>query len=79
MAARRFVLIGAGQCAVAAAGALRARGFDGELIMVGTEAELPYERPPLSKGYLSTAALGADGCRRCRQGCRRRHQRIFRF
>jgi 3-phenylpropionate/trans-cinnamate dioxygenase ferredoxin reductase subunit len=52
MAARRFVLIGAGQCAVAAAGALRARGFDGELIMVGTEAELPYERPPLSKGYL---------------------------
>lgn len=52
MAARRFVLIGAGQCAVAAAGALRALGFDGELIMVGAEAELPYERPPLSKDYL---------------------------
>jgi len=52
VAARRFVLIGAGQCAVAAAGALRALGFDGELIMVGAEAELPYERPPLSKDYL---------------------------
>jgi 3-phenylpropionate/trans-cinnamate dioxygenase ferredoxin reductase component len=56
----RFVLIGAGQCAVSAAEALRGRGFDGELVLVGAEAELPYERPPLSKGYLlgKTAATG---------------------
>jgi 3-phenylpropionate/trans-cinnamate dioxygenase ferredoxin reductase component len=50
--ARRIAIIGAGQCAAAAAGALRSRGFDGELAMIGAEAELPYERPPLSKDYL---------------------------
>jgi len=56
----RFVLIGAGQCAVAAAEALRGCGFDGELVLVGAEDELPYERPPLSKEYLlgKTAATG---------------------
>jgi 3-phenylpropionate/trans-cinnamate dioxygenase ferredoxin reductase subunit len=45
---------------MAAAGALRVGGFDGELIMVGAEAELPYERPPLSKDYLlgKTSAAG---------------------
>jgi 3-phenylpropionate/trans-cinnamate dioxygenase ferredoxin reductase component len=50
--ARRIAIIGAGQCAAAAAAALRSRGFDGELAMVGAEAEPPYERPPLSKDYL---------------------------
>jgi hypothetical protein len=44
MAARRFVLIGAGQCAMAAAGALRARGFDGELITKQT-LSLPRRAP----------------------------------
>jgi 3-phenylpropionate/trans-cinnamate dioxygenase ferredoxin reductase component len=50
--ARRIAIIGAGQCAAAAAAALRSRGFDGELTIVGAEPELPYERPPLSKDYL---------------------------
>jgi 3-phenylpropionate/trans-cinnamate dioxygenase ferredoxin reductase component len=50
--AKRIAIIGAGQCAAAAAVALRARGFDGEVIIIGAEAELPYERPPLSKEYL---------------------------
>jgi 3-phenylpropionate/trans-cinnamate dioxygenase ferredoxin reductase component len=50
--ARRIAIIGAGQCAASAAAALRARGFDGDVTIVGAEAELPYERPPLSKDYL---------------------------
>ena len=58
--ARRFVLIGAGQCAVAAAEALRGRGFDGGLILVGAEAELPYQRPPLSKDYLLGKGSAAE-------------------
>lgn len=48
----RIVLVGAGQCAASAASTLRARGFDGEIVLVGAESEPPYERPPLSKDYL---------------------------
>ena len=32
---------------------LRDGGFDGEIVLVGSEPELPYERPHLSKGYLA--------------------------
>ena len=39
-----------------AAETLRAEGYDGEVVLVSAEAERPYERPPLSKGYL----LGSD-------------------
>ena len=35
-----------------AAGELRDRGFDGRVVLIGSEPELPYERPPLSKDYL---------------------------
>lgn len=52
MTARRIAIVGAGQCAATAAAALRSRGFDGAVAMVGAEADLPYERPPLSKEYL---------------------------
>ena len=31
---------------------LRDEGFDGEIHLIGAEAQLPYNRPPLSKGYL---------------------------
>jgi 3-phenylpropionate/trans-cinnamate dioxygenase ferredoxin reductase subunit len=47
-----IVLIGAGRCSASAASALRALGFDGRVVMIGAETELPYERPPLSKEYL---------------------------
>jgi 3-phenylpropionate/trans-cinnamate dioxygenase ferredoxin reductase subunit len=57
---RRFVLIGAGQCAAAAAAGLRSRGFDGELVLIGSEADLPYERPPLSKDYLTGKTTAQD-------------------
>jgi NADPH-dependent 2,4-dienoyl-CoA reductase/sulfur reductase-like enzyme len=51
-----YVLIGGGLAGAKAAETLRAEGFGGRVVLVGEEAEAPYERPPLSKGYL----LGSD-------------------
>jgi 3-phenylpropionate/trans-cinnamate dioxygenase ferredoxin reductase component len=47
-----FVIVGASLAGAKAAETLRAEGFTGRLVLVGEETELPYERPPLSKGYL---------------------------
>ena len=47
-----FVILGASLTGGTAAATLRDEGFDGRLVLVGAEDELPYERPPLSKGYL---------------------------
>jgi 3-phenylpropionate/trans-cinnamate dioxygenase ferredoxin reductase component len=47
-----FVIVGAGLAGAKAAEALRAEGFDGHLLLLGDEAERPYDRPPLSKAYL---------------------------
>ena len=47
-----IVIIGAGQAGAALAEKLRAVGHEGGITMVGAEPEPPYERPPLSKGYL---------------------------
>jgi NADPH-dependent 2,4-dienoyl-CoA reductase/sulfur reductase-like enzyme len=47
-----YVIVGASLAGAKAAETLRAEGFDGEIVLLGTETELPYERPPLSKGYL---------------------------
>jgi 3-phenylpropionate/trans-cinnamate dioxygenase ferredoxin reductase subunit len=44
-----MVIIGAGECGVRAAFALREQGFEGGVTLIGAEAVLPYERPPLSK------------------------------
>ena len=46
------VIVGASLAGGTAAATLRDEGFDGRVVLVGAEAELPYERPPLSKGYL---------------------------
>jgi len=46
------VIIGAGLAGAKAAEALREEGFDGRIVLIGDEAEQPYERPPLSKDYL---------------------------
>ena len=51
-----FVIVGGGLAGAKAAETLRAEGFDGEVVLFGSEPELPYERPPLAKGYL----LGKD-------------------
>ena len=48
-----YAIVGAGLAGGKAAEALRAQGFDGRLVLIGAERHLPYERPPLSKGYLA--------------------------
>lgn len=48
----RYVIVGAGLAGGKAAQTLRDEGFDGEIVLLGAEPERPYERPPLSKGYL---------------------------
>src|SRR4249920_3756290 len=47
-----FVIVGASLAGAKAAEELRERGFDGRIVLVGTEPERPYERPPLTKDYL---------------------------
>ncbi|GGE02759.1 ferredoxin reductase [Aureimonas endophytica] len=46
---RGMVIVGAGECGVRAAFALREAGYEGPVHLVGDEPHLPYERPPLSK------------------------------
>jgi len=47
-----IVIVGASLAGATAAVTLRDDGFDGDIVLVGAEAQLPYNRPPLSKGYL---------------------------
>jgi 3-phenylpropionate/trans-cinnamate dioxygenase ferredoxin reductase subunit len=47
-----FVIVGGGLAGAKAAETLRAEGFDGPVVLVAGEPEVPYERPPLSKDYL---------------------------
>ena len=51
-----YVIIGASLAGAKVAETLREEGFTGRVVLIGEESELPYERPPLSKGYL----LGND-------------------
>ncbi|MEX0283879.1 MAG: NAD(P)/FAD-dependent oxidoreductase [Paracoccaceae bacterium] len=46
------VVIGAGQAGSSLVAKLRNSGFDGKITLIGEEAAPPYQRPPLSKGYL---------------------------
>jgi len=55
-----IVIIGAGQAGAHTAAALREAGYSGPVELVGDEAELPYERPPLSKGILTGHMLASD-------------------
>ena len=47
------VVIGAGQAALQTIMSLRQGGYEAAITLVGDEAYLPYQRPPLSKAYLS--------------------------
>jgi 3-phenylpropionate/trans-cinnamate dioxygenase ferredoxin reductase subunit len=47
-----FVIVGASLAGAKAAQTLREEGFAGRLVLIGEETQRPYERPPLSKGYL---------------------------
>ena len=56
----RMVIVGAGHVGGRAAQALRQLGWTGEILLLGEEAHLPYERPPLSKGLLTGERDGAS-------------------
>jgi 3-phenylpropionate/trans-cinnamate dioxygenase ferredoxin reductase subunit len=47
------IIVGAGHGGAQAAIALRQRNFEGSILVIGRDTEPPYERPPLSKEYLS--------------------------
>jgi 3-phenylpropionate/trans-cinnamate dioxygenase ferredoxin reductase subunit len=51
-----FAIVGAGLAGAKAAEALRTEGFAGRIVLLGAEPHRPYERPPLSKGYLQGSA-----------------------
>ncbi len=55
-----FVIVGAGLTGGSAVVALREEGFQGDLVLIGAEPEVPYERPPLSKEYLRGEATFED-------------------
>jgi 3-phenylpropionate/trans-cinnamate dioxygenase ferredoxin reductase subunit len=48
-----IVVVGGGQAGAQAVDTLRREGFAGRLLLVCDEPALPYQRPPLSKSYLS--------------------------
>ncbi len=48
-----MVILGAGHAAGQAAASLRQEGYEGEIVIIGDEPHIPYQRPPLSKAYLS--------------------------
>ncbi|MEU6422622.1 NAD(P)/FAD-dependent oxidoreductase [Streptomyces spiralis] len=50
---RTVAVVGASLAGLSAARALRAQGFDGRLVVIGDETHRPYDRPPLSKEFLS--------------------------
>ena len=49
----RIIVIGAGQAASSLMVKLRSQGFEGDIVLIGEEPHLPYQRPPLSKKYLA--------------------------
>ena len=55
---QRIVIVGSGHAGVALAVALRQHGHAGPVTIVGDEADLPYQRPPLSKEFLKSSTDG---------------------
>lgn len=55
-----FVIVGGGLGAAKLAESLRDQDFDGQLVVVGSESYLPYDRPPLTKGFLAGKKQLAD-------------------
>jgi NADPH-dependent 2,4-dienoyl-CoA reductase/sulfur reductase-like enzyme len=58
--AATMAIIGAGIAGISAAEALRTHGHEGTILLFNAEAELPYDRPPLSKAYALGAVTEAD-------------------
>ncbi|HEY3478644.1 MAG TPA: FAD-dependent oxidoreductase [Streptomyces sp.] len=57
---KRVAVVGASLAGVRAAQELRAQGYDGGVVLIGEEQHLPYDRPPLSKGFLAGTASPAS-------------------
>lgn len=57
---RRLVVVGASLAGLRAVEAARKTGYDGEIVLVGAEEHLPYDRPPLSKAFLGAADDNGD-------------------
>ncbi|MFI5805165.1 NAD(P)/FAD-dependent oxidoreductase [Streptomyces sp. NPDC051561] len=57
---RTVAVVGASLAGLSAARALRRRGYDGRLIVIGDEPHRPYDRPPLSKEFLTGSVPEAD-------------------
>jgi 3-phenylpropionate/trans-cinnamate dioxygenase ferredoxin reductase component len=55
-----YLLVGGGMASAHCAAELRKGGADGEILLVGREPEVPYERPPLTKEYLRGEAKRED-------------------
>ena len=64
MSDETYVIVGASLAGAKAAETLREEGFTGRVVLIGEETEPPYERPPLSKGYLLGAEPAGEGLRR---------------
>jgi hypothetical protein len=58
------VIVGASLAGATAAVTLREEGTDGAVIMIGSEREPPYERPPLSKASSATSSSLGSGSSR---------------
>ena len=56
----RYVLIGGGVASVTAAQAIREADAEGRILMIRDEPHVPYDRPPLSKGYIRNLAVDID-------------------
>jgi 3-phenylpropionate/trans-cinnamate dioxygenase ferredoxin reductase component len=52
MSEQTFIIVGASLAGASAAAELREQGFEGRVVLIGSEPQRPYQRPPLSKDYL---------------------------
>lgn len=57
---KRIAVVGASLAGVRAAQELRAQEYDGGIVLIGSETHLPYDRPPLSKGFLAGTVSAAS-------------------
>ncbi len=55
-----MLIIGAGLAGLTTAETLRAEGYEGPITLIGNENHAPYQRPPLSKGFLQGETAAAQ-------------------
>jgi 3-phenylpropionate/trans-cinnamate dioxygenase ferredoxin reductase subunit len=60
METERVVIVGASHAGAQLCASMRQNGWTGEILLIGDEPSLPYQRPPLSKTYLTGATTLAD-------------------